>query len=425
MKILLFAASFPPPTVGGSVEYVFNIVSNLPPHSVVIHTANADPSKAKELDELFPQRIIRSSFIVHVQSAIKGNLFARKLTSLRQYILWPIVALWLIIRERPDIIHIGEHNFAGIAAWLAQRLLGIPYIFYTYAEEIPILSRRRSHNKIFLTILRSAKIVITVSEYTRELLIKIGTLPERIIKILPAVSCKKRFNATSEQIETIRRKYNLVNHKVLLTVGALEERKGHSAVISALPDISRTYSDLKYVVVGTGPKEKILKQQVEETGLSEQVVFTGIVDDIELSCLYEICDIFVMPHRQIETTLDTEGCPTVFLEASAHGKPVIGGNAGGVADAILDRRTGLIIDGKDARNVSNAIRQLLQKPDWASELGKAGREYVSHLTPESNAGKILELSRELIDKNYSCRNGEKRVPLIIKNKEFETRKRSD
>lgn len=48
----------------------------------------------------------------------------------------------------------------------------------------------------------------------------------RKTQVLPVVSYRKRFVATSEQIETIRRKYNLVNHKVLLTVGALEERKG-------------------------------------------------------------------------------------------------------------------------------------------------------------------------------------------------------
>jgi len=398
MKILIFTASFPPPSAGGSIEYIFNIVSNLPRGSVVVHTSNADPLKARELDKSFPQRIIRNSFIIHVQEALKRRFLVRKLASLLQYILWPVVGLWLIIRERPDIIHIGEHNFAGVAARLAQRLLGIPYIFYTYAEEIPILSKRRLHNKIFLAILRRANIVITVSEYTRELLIQIGVSAARIIKILPAVSRNKRFVATSEQVETIRRKYNLVNHKVLLTVGALEERKGHSAVIRALPDLKETFPDLKYIVVGTGPREKELKQEVEETGLSRQVIFTGRTDDIELSCLYEICDIFIMPHRQIETTLDTEGCPTVFLEASAHGKPVIGGNAGGVADAILDKRTGLIIDGKDARNVQIAISQLLQNPDWASALGRAGREYVSHLTPESNAGKVLELSRALIDK---------------------------
>lgn len=403
MKILLFTGSFPPPLAGGSVEYIFNIVSNLPPNSVMIHTANSDPVKAEELDKLFPQRIIRSSFITQVTKGYEGHILIRKLRSLKGYLLWPIVAFWLIIRERPDIIYIGEHNFAGFAALLAQRLLGIPYLLYTYAEEIPLLSKRRLHNKIFLIILRNADIVITVCEYTRQLLMDIGISRERIVKILPAVSDSKRYTATSEQIEAVRRKYSLDKFRVLLTVGFLTERKGHSTMISALPGIIRAFPDVKYVIVGTGPKERKLKQDVEEAGLSEQVIFTGMVDDEELSSLYEICDIFVMLHRQVETTLDTEGCPTVFLEASAHGKPVIGGNAGGVADAILDRRTGLIIDGKEVPNVVDAIKQLLENPDWAKKMGDSGHAYVAHLSPESNARKIWELSRELIQKKHSRR----------------------
>lgn len=398
LKVLLFTASFPPPFFGGSVEYIFNIVSNLPSNSVVIHTGNADSLKAKKLDKLFPQRVIRSSFIIHVQEGLKKrHILARKLASLRQYVLWPVVGFWLIIRERPDIIHIGEHNFAGIAAWLAQHLLRIPYIFYTYAEEIPILGRRRLHNKIFLTILRSANIVITCSEYTRKLLIEAQIPPERIIKIIPAVSHRKRFDASSEQIEAIRRKYNLVNHKVLLTVGALEERKGHSTVISALPNIRRAFPDIKYVVVGIGPKGKELIKQAEKSGLNNHVIFTGIVDDIELSCLYEICNIFVMPHRQVETTLDTEGCPTVFLEASAHGKPVVGGNAGGVSDAILNERTGFIIDGTNTVDLADMVCSLLSNPELAYQMGQTGCKYASKLTPERNAAQIWQISQQVVN----------------------------
>ena len=397
IRILTFTASFPPPFYGGSVEYLFNIVSNLPSNSVVIHTGNADPPKAKKIDKLFPQRIIRSSFIIHVQRGLERCILARKLRSLKGYVLWPIVGFWLIIRERPDVIHIGEHNFAGIAAWLAQRFLGIPYLFYTYAEEIPILSRRRLHNKIFLTILRNAAMVITVSEYTRALLIALGVSPKRIVKVLPAVSYKKRFDVTTEQIETIRQKYHLENHKVLLTVGALVERKGHSTVISALSDISRSFPNIKYVIVGTGPKEKNLVQHVQEAGLSNQVVFTGIVDDIELSCLYEICDIFVMPHRQVHSTLDTEGCPTVFLEASAHGKPVIGGSAGGVSDAILNERTGFIIDGTNFADLTNRVCYLLGNPELAYQIGKNGREYTSNLTPEKNGKQIWQISQHIVN----------------------------
>ncbi|MDD5131487.1 MAG: glycosyltransferase family 4 protein [bacterium] len=399
MKILLFSASFPPPFFGGSVEYVFNIIANLPAHSVVVHTGNLYPDEARKLDEFFPQKVIRSSFIAHVQKGLKfkESVLLRKLASLRQYLLWPIVGYWLILRERPDLVHLGEHNFAGIAAWLAKRFLGIPYVFYTYAEEIPLLSKRALHNKIFLKILRGADKVITVSEYTRELLLKAGVEPIRIVKILPAVSAKKRFVPVPEQVEAIRAKYSLANNKVLLTVGALEERKGHATVIAALTEIIKSYPDTKYVIAGTGPRTIELEQLAVKDGLGDRVIFAGTIDDVTLSCFYEICDLFVMPHRQVSNTLDTEGCPTVFLEASSHGKPVIGGNAGGVTDAILDGRTGYIIDGTSPAAVAERVCFLFNHPELIRQIGKQGYEYTASLTPGKNAAMVWQFSQQMIN----------------------------
>jgi phosphatidylinositol alpha-1,6-mannosyltransferase len=371
------------------VEYIYNIVSNLPPNSVVVHTGNAYPDQAQAFDQAFPQCILRDHFILHVLEAYKAS----KLAKLREYLWWPLAGFWLIIREHPQAIHIGEYNLAGIAAWLAHRLLGIPYLFYTYAEEIPIVSKRPFHKFIFSTVVREADAVVTVSEYTRDLLVEWGVAPDRIFKILPAVGYAKRLGVTPEQIETTRRKYRLENRRVLLTVGTLSERKGHTTVIKALPQISRLQPDVCYVIVGSGPQETALKQQVREAALGDRVVFAGRVDDAELACLYEICDVFVMPHRQIPTTLDTEGCPTVFLEASAHGKPVVGGNAGGVADAILNERTGFIIDGTDQAALANVICRLLSDPGLAQRMGECGREYTSTLNPEQNAAEVWQISK--------------------------------
>jgi len=393
VKILLFAASFPPPLAGGSVEYVYNIVSHLPPQSVVVHTANVDPARAQAFDQAFPQRIMRHRFIRHV---LGGP--ASALVRLREWLWWPPIACWLIMRERPDVIHLGEYNLAGVAAWWAQRVLRIPYVFYTYAEEIPILSKRPWHNIIFLTLLRRAQAVVTVSEYTRSLLVARGVAPDRIFKIVPAVGDEKRLGVTVEQLEAVRRKYDLNNHPVVLTVGTLSERKGHAMVIQALPQISRLYADVRYVIVGSGPQEATLRQQVREAGLGEQVIFAGRVGDTELTCLYEICDVFVMPHRQVQTTLDTEGCPTVFLEASAHGKPVVGGNAGGVADAILNGRTGFIIDGTDPTVLAQTICRLLGDPELAHRMGEAGREYTYSLTAERNAQEVWRISQEILQR---------------------------
>ena len=108
-----------------------------------------------------------------------------------------------------------------------------------------------------------------------------------------------------------------------------------------------------------------------------------------------------MPHRQIKNTLDTEGCPTVFLEASSHGKPVIGGNAGGVSDAIINGQTGYIIDGTDQVALEGIILKLLTNEDLSKKMGEAGRRYTMALTPLNNADKVLQISMKVVTESRS------------------------
>jgi phosphatidylinositol alpha-1,6-mannosyltransferase len=395
LKILLFTGSFPPPLIGGSVEYVYNIASYIPPGSLVIHTSRVNSSETKEMDAQFPHRIIRSSFVNQVLGRQKKGVLFRKYTTLREYILWPITALFLILKEKPDIVHIGEHNFAGIAAVIAKKIFGIPFIYYTYAEEITILSKRKFHNTIFLYILRHAAVVISVSDYTAGLVINSGIPKNRLRIVLPSVSNRKNIEVGPAEIQAMRQKFGLENAKVLLTVGSVEKRKGHATVVQSIALLKDQYPNIRYIIAGTGHEDDNLRNMVAEMELQNQVIFAGRVSDEDLNILYEICDIFVMPHRQIEENLDTEGCPTVFLEASSHSKVVIGGNAGGVSNAIIDDETGFIIDGTDVQLLSGSIVRLLNDDELARNMGQAGKKYAATLTPEANAARVWEIYKEI------------------------------
>lgn len=365
----------------------------MPPHTVTINTANAFPEQAATFDRIFPQRLIRNNFIHHPMEAYKRS----KLRRAWHYIAWPAVAFWMILKQRPDIVHIGEGNTAGLGALLASKLLNIPYLHYVYAEEITLYSSSWLRSKLFWLAVRKAHAIITVSEYTRNLLIDGGVFPERIHKILPSVGVDKCKEVPSGQLDSLRKHYGVEKNLVLLTVGALKERKGQATVIEALPAIISAYPNVKYIMAGSGEMEETLRQSVKDLCLGEHVIFAGRIDNETLNGLYEISDIFVMPHRLVPNTLDTEGCPTVFLEASAHGKPVIGGNAGGVADAILDLRTGYIIDGTDANEVAIAVCSLLKNPDLANSFGQAGCEYVRDLNPARNAAVAWGISEDVVN----------------------------
>ena len=89
--------------------------------------------------------------------------------------------------------------------------------------------------------------------------------------------------------------------------------------------------------------------------MGKQVFFAGIVPENELTAYYAASDIFLLPNRVHEG--DIEGFGIVFLEAAASGKPVIGGNSGGVPEAVQRDVTGLLVDGS-VDEVVKAIRRL-------------------------------------------------------------------
>jgi glycogen synthase len=162
MKILLLAQSFPPPPAAGSVQYIANIYSALPPHTAVIATSNTEPVLAKEFDACFPQRIVRLPFIPHVTDGYKASKFSRA----SKYILWPLAAAWLIFREKPQVVHIGEYNAAVIAALIAKKLFHIPYVLFTYVEELTYITFRPTHLRLLKRVVRNADAIITVSDAT-------------------------------------------------------------------------------------------------------------------------------------------------------------------------------------------------------------------------------------------------------------------
>jgi phosphatidyl-myo-inositol dimannoside synthase len=391
-KVLLFTGSFPP-GAGGSIEYISNIFSKLPAGSATINTGGSNTSQAREYDLAYPQNVVRRNFIVNVLDEAKSGR-VRKFFGLFQ---WVFSGFWMIARDRPDVVQIGEYNYSFIAALLGKIVFKTPYVLYTYAEEITFLRTRPLRLRIFVCALKNASAVITVSEYTKNLLVECGAQPDRIFKVLPSVSEKKRRVVPTDEIDSIRDHYTLQGRQILLTVARLEERKGHLSVIDALPGILALYPDLIYIIVGTGPFEERLKKHVVLAGLSKNVVFAGRASDNEVAALYELCDVFLMPHRQLPDTLDTEGCPTVFLEAGAHGKPVIGGNAGGVADAILDNETGYIIDGTNPTHITEKVLALLGNPGLSGRMGDAGRRYVDSLRPENSAAIIAEINMSLMN----------------------------
>ncbi|MCK4233401.1 glycosyltransferase family 4 protein [candidate division WOR-3 bacterium] len=216
--------------------------------------------------------------------------------------------------------------------------------------------------------------------FMKKRLIEMGIPEEKIVMIPFGVNFSDKSDVHSKKRESIK--------KIILTVGRLVERKGHSSVIESLPMVLRRIPDVTYQIVGKGPMEKRLRLLVKEKNLSNYVEFCGEVEN--LVPYYYDCDIFVMPSKFIKDKGDVEGFGLVFLEANFFGKPVIAGRTGGVSDAVIDGVTGILVNPEDPKDIADAVIRLFDDPKLAKRLGKQGRKRVVEEFTWERAARIIE-----------------------------------
>jgi len=105
-------------------------------------------------------------------------------------------------------------------------------------------------------------------------------------------------------------------------------------------------------------------------------MFAGPVPVAELPAYYDAGNVFAMPCRTRRGGLDVEGLGIVYLEASASGLPVVGGDSGGAPEAILPGETGYAVSGRDTAAVAARIGELLADPAGAVAMGEKGLAWV-------------------------------------------------
>ncbi len=278
-------------------------------------------------------------------------------------------AAFLMATQKFDLIHFGDLYPQGALSLWFKRTLRMPYIAYSHGEEITSTDRRKYWPKFRNAIFGGADAVVAANEFARQNLLRIGMPEERIKKITPGVDCL-RFRPEPSREDLIRR-HELQGKKVLLTVARLVPRKGHRTVLEALRKLLPQISNLVYLIAGTGPEEEKLRQIVTEWGLTNAVRFVGFVKDGDLPAYYNAADLYVMPNS--EDGGDIEGFGMVFLEANACGKAVVGGRSGGAAEAVVDGKTGMLVDPHNPQELADVIRMLLQNETARTNMGEFGR----------------------------------------------------
>jgi phosphatidylinositol alpha-1,6-mannosyltransferase len=339
LRALLLTELYPP-ALGGSAELFANIYERFTRTPVTVWT-----DRTPNWGLLRP-----ASLLAHFRIAAR----VRRLAS----------------RERL-VVHCGRALPEGLHAYLAAIGRRIPYVCWTHGEELAIVDRSRELRGLLARVHARSHRIIANSRNTAAMLEARGVSADRIEVIHPGVDAE-RFRPDVSGAAALRARLAAPAEHVLLTVGRLQQRKGHDLVLRALAGLSS--APVRYIIAGDGEERERLSRLAHELGVADRVTFTGPVDSAELPALYAAADLFVHPNRIVDG--DFEGFGIVFLEAAASGLAVIGGNSGGVPEALEAGVTGQLVSGDDPAELRGAIETLLASPSARREMGDAGRRRV-------------------------------------------------
>ena len=375
MSVLLLSELFPP-AVGGSAVLFGNIYARVPAEVVVLTDAVSSPGDDGERRGAL--RILRR----HIATRRWGVLDP---AGLRQHLRVARQTRQLGARS---VVHCGRALPEGLAAAIARTAGGPRYVVWTHGEDLVTACTSRELRLLTRWVYHRAAAAVANSRNTARLLADFGVPASKIEIVYPAVD-PARFHPGVDG-GTVRRALDIDDDAILvLSVGRLQRRKGHDVMIEALARTRDTVR-LHYAIVGDGQERSRLARLAAECGVADRVTFAGEVADDMLPAWYAACDIFALPNRVDQG--DIEGFGIVFLEAAAAGRPTIGGDSGGVPEAVERDVTGLLVDGADVDAVANAIRTLGADPALRRRLGEAGRARVMReFTWERAAEQVTEL----------------------------------
>jgi glycosyltransferase involved in cell wall biosynthesis len=293
--------------------------------------------------------------------------------------IWPFYLLELL-KNPSDMVYIFFADYGEALTFKALKLLrpAQPFslVLHFPAHQVP--HRYQAFMKSGLA--AKARHIIAVSQLVADQAQEVFHRPCLVITHGVDSEC---FKPSEEVRQQVRQELGIAeNAPVLLTVSALEERKGIAWMLAAMPGLVKHFPDLAYLVIGNGPQHQELENLVRQSGLEDRVKMLPATSEVVR--YYQAADLkIILAHG--------EASSLVTLEALACQLPVVA-SLHPPFDELISPEWGLQLDEKDTTGLVAAIQALLHNPERRWRMGVAGRHQVlTRHTWEQVSGQYLEL----------------------------------
>ncbi len=305
------------------------------------------------------------------------------------FFAYPFLRRWLIALHRQyhfDLVHAHYASPCGVIALLARRWMGVPIVLSIHGADVTYTAKQNPISAAVIRwVFRNVDVIIANSTWTARQIVRYGGRDSKKVQIV-----RLGGNAPKEIPKTIPSPQDGVVS--LLSVGYLEERKGHAYVLRAIKQLRDEGYNLRYVIVGEGSQRELLETVAEALGIADIVSFEGYKPHSEVWPYFAECDIFVLPSWN-------EAFGIVYIEALSLGKPVIGCEGeGGPEDLKALGDCIELVKPRDVGSLLGALKRLISDPERRAQMGRVGREIVRrYFTWEANAAETYLTYQRVLD----------------------------
>lgn len=288
----------------------------------------------------------------------------------------------LIKQFKPDIIHSHYLSSYGLVGALSNFH---PFVISVWGADIFNFPNRSGfHKKITRYSLSHADKICSTSYFMADEIIKYSS---KQIEVIPFGVDLEKFKPTKVQ--------NLFENSdiVVGTIKALEDKYGIDLLIKSFSKVKAKHPELplKLLIVGSGTKEKELKELTNSYRISDQTLFTGYVEHSEIQKYHNMLDISLFL-----STENSESFGVSVIEASACEKPVVVSNIGGLPEVVENNITGIMVEPDNIEQSTNALEKLILNKELRIRLGKNGREMVkSRYGWENSINRMIKIYETL------------------------------
>jgi phosphatidylinositol alpha-1,6-mannosyltransferase len=336
-----------PPKIGGIQSYLFELWRRLDPETFVVLTTG------------------------HKNAASFDPTAGHKIIRIRSRLMLPTSRL------RAHIMELAKDTGASLIVLdpalpvgLLGPSLGLPYALVLHGAEVTVPARMPALRQLLRKTIVHASLVIAAGDYPAAEASRVaGDKMPQVIRVPPGVDAARFAPLSPELRNATRRRLGLEERaQVVFSVSRLVPRKGMDVLIEASAELASEFPELRVLVGGTGRDDKRLAKLASR--LSAPVTFLGRLSEEELPQIYGAADIFAMLCRNRWLGLEQEGFGIVFLEAAATGIAQVAGRSGGAPEAVIDHKTGLVVDRPgDVVVCTEALRTLLEDEELRLCLG--------------------------------------------------------